>query len=90
MAGKPTICAVRPGRCIDSACPDQLTAASIKKTETSMRSLAKLLNDEAGSNAAEYALIIALVAGVIILAATAVGTSISGLLTTVGGAIAAA
>jgi Flp pilus assembly pilin Flp len=55
-----------------------------------MRTLARFLSDEAGSNAAEYALIIALVAGVIILAATALGTSISGAMNTVTTTITAA
>jgi Flp pilus assembly pilin Flp len=58
--------------------------------EASMRNLAKFLKDEAGSNAAEYDLIIALVAGVIIAAATTLGSSISGLISGVAGTIAAA
>jgi Flp pilus assembly pilin Flp len=59
-------------------------------TEISMRSIARFLADESGSNAAEYALIIALVAGVIVLAATALGTAISGKLNTVAGTISGA
>jgi Flp pilus assembly pilin Flp len=43
-----------------------------------MRSIAKFLKDESGSNAAEYALILALVAGVIVVAVTALGGAISG------------
>jgi len=58
--------------------------------EISMRSIAKFLKDESGSNAAEYALIIALVAGVIIAAATTLGTSISGKLSNIAGTISSA
>jgi Flp pilus assembly pilin Flp len=55
-----------------------------------MRLLARFLGDEAGSNAAEYALIIALVAGVIVIALTALGTSISGAMTSIGTTISTA
>jgi Flp pilus assembly pilin Flp len=59
-------------------------------TEISMRSIARFLKDESGSNAAEYALIIALVAGVIVAAATTLGGDISAKLTAIGGIISAA
>jgi Flp pilus assembly pilin Flp len=42
-----------------------------------MRSIAKFLKDESGSNAAEYALILALVAGAIVVAVTTLGGAIS-------------
>jgi pilus assembly protein Flp/PilA len=62
----------------------------MKMTEIFMRSIATFLADESGSNAAEYALIIALVAGVIVVAATALGTAISGKLTSIGTTISTA
>jgi pilus assembly protein Flp/PilA len=55
-----------------------------------MRTIANFLKDESGSNAAEYALIIALVAGVIIAAATTLGTDISTKLSGIAATIAAA
>jgi pilus assembly protein Flp/PilA len=52
-----------------------------------MRTIAKFLKDESGSNAAEYALIIALVAGVIAVAVALLGTNISTELKTIAGSI---
>jgi pilus assembly protein Flp/PilA len=43
-----------------------------------MSNISKFLNDESGATAAEYGLILALVAAVIIAAFTTLGTSISG------------
>jgi Flp pilus assembly pilin Flp len=55
--------------------------------ECLMRNVGKFLRDGAGSNAAEYALIIALVAGVIAVAVALLGTNISGMLAAVAGSI---
>ena len=42
-----------------------------------MKTLIKLMNDESGASAAEYALILAIVGSVIAIAAIALGNSIS-------------
>ncbi len=52
-----------------------------------MSKIIQFLRDEEGSNAAEYALIIALVATVLIAGATLLGTNISSRLTTAANAI---
>ncbi len=46
-------------------------------------------NDKSGASAAEYALMVALVGGAIILTATSLGTSIKGVFTTMGTAVTA-
>ena len=48
------------------------------------------LNDETGATAAEYGLILALVAGVIVVAVTALGNDVSAAITNVANAIAGA
>ncbi len=52
-----------------------------------MSNLARYLNDESGATAAEYALILALIAVAIIGALSALGTNISGTLNKVSGSI---
>ncbi len=49
-----------------------------------MKLLRKIKTDKSGASAAEYALIIALVGGVIVTAASTLGTSISGVFTKMG------
>ena len=53
-----------------------------------MSKLLNYLNDETGATAAEYALLVALIAAVIIGGATILGTSINNKLNTVAGTIA--
>ena len=52
-----------------------------------MKLLKKIQTNEDGASAAEYALMIALVGGLIIVAATTLSTSISGVFTKMGGAL---
>lgn len=55
-----------------------------------MKKLLKFLKDEEGSNAAEYALLVALIAVVLIAGATLLGTAVNNKLNTVAGNIDAA
>lgn len=50
-----------------------------------MNTVARFVNDESGATAIEYGLIAALIAVGIIVAATALGTSLSGLFTGISG-----
>lgn len=50
-----------------------------------MKLLRKIKTDKSGASAAEYALIIALVGGLIVTAAVTLSTSISGVFTKLGG-----
>ncbi len=52
-----------------------------------MSKFVAFLNDETGATAAEYGLILALVAGVIIVAVTALGNDIAAAITNVNNAI---
>jgi len=52
-----------------------------------MQTVSNYLNDESGATAAEYALIIALVAAAIVTALTTLGSNISAKLTNVAGTI---
>ena len=52
-----------------------------------MAKLTNFVNDESGAAAAEYALILALIAVVIITALTALGTNINVVFSTVGSAV---
>jgi pilus assembly protein Flp/PilA len=52
-----------------------------------MRSVFKFLQDETGATAAEYALLVAFIAVVIIGGAALIGTNISGSLSTTGATI---
>ena len=52
-----------------------------------LRQLSSMLRREEGQDLAEYGLVIALVAVVAVLAVTALGTSISGILTSISGSI---
>ena len=76
---------------ISSSCgstsPGSGAVSSTLEMEYLMRTIASFLKDESGSNAAEYALIIALVAGVIAVAVALVGTNISKELSTIAGSI---
>jgi pilus assembly protein Flp/PilA len=55
-----------------------------------MKKLMSFIRDEEGATAVEYGLMVALIAGAIILTVTALGTSLNGIFTTVSTAIAAA
>ena len=55
-----------------------------------MKLIRGIKNDKSGASAAEYALMIALVGGAIILTATALGTSIKGVFTSMSTATTAA
>ena len=48
---------------------------------TIMKTFIRMLSDDSGASAAEYALILAIVGGVIVLAATTLGTAIAGAMT---------
>jgi pilus assembly protein Flp/PilA len=52
-----------------------------------MRSISKFLKDESGVTAAEYGLILALVAGVIVVAVSVLGKNISTVVNTVAATI---
>ena len=52
-----------------------------------MRNVSKFFQDESGASAAEYALILALVAVIIIGGLTVLGTGINGVLTAVAGKV---
>lgn len=58
--------------------------------ELTMFKFVAFLNDETGATAAEYGLILALVAGVIVVAVTALGNDVSAAITNVANAIAGA
>jgi pilus assembly protein Flp/PilA len=55
-----------------------------------MAKLNQYINDESGASAAEYALILALIAGAIIVALNALGSAISGKLNSIAGTISSA
>ncbi len=55
-----------------------------------MARIKKFLADESGATAVEYGLMVALIAGVIILAVTTLGTNLSTLFSNVAGRIATA
>jgi pilus assembly protein Flp/PilA len=50
-----------------------------------MKYLKMLIRDEEGASAVEYGLLVALIAAVIIVSVTAIGTNLSGKFTTVAG-----
>ena len=52
-----------------------------------LQHLNTFIRDEEGASAVEYGLLVALIAAVIIVAVTAIGTNLSGKFTTVGTAI---
>ncbi len=52
-----------------------------------MQALRRLWRDEEGATAVEYGLMVALIAAVIIVAVTLLGTNLSALFTTVAGSI---
>ncbi len=55
-----------------------------------MKLLRNIKVNKSGASAAEYALMIALIGGAIVLTATALGTSIKGVFTTMGSTVTAA
>jgi pilus assembly protein Flp/PilA len=70
---------------IASARPDSIHGGAIapnneRKVDGFMAKLAQYLRDDSGASAAEYALILALIAAAIITALTALGTSIKNVL----------
>jgi pilus assembly protein Flp/PilA len=57
----------------------------IRRRKTMVKHLKTLIRDEEGASAVEYGLMVALIAAVIIVAVTAIGTNMSGKFTTVSG-----